>query len=136
MRLKPSTVVGDLLEAHPNAAEVFELYGVEIEDAHHEWTLGEVCDEFNLDPMDLVVDLDLAIEEGEGEAAGDQSKENAGDEKPDGDNPGEWEEDEDEEGDWEEDDSGDDDDDDDDDAEGGDDDGDDDGRDRGDDDMN
>ena len=60
MTVRATTRVGELLDAHPEALDVLEMYGVAVEEADEDAVLDDFCAGNGIDVDDLMVDLGYA----------------------------------------------------------------------------
>jgi hypothetical protein len=66
MRLTRRTRLGELLEAHPEAAAVFEDNDIELDEVDSESPLSSVARQFEVDVEELLAELREEIDDGEG----------------------------------------------------------------------
>lgn len=66
MRLTRRTRLGELLEAHPEAAAVFEDNDIELDEVDSESPLSSVARQFEVDVEELLAELREEIDDGDG----------------------------------------------------------------------
>lgn len=63
MKIRASTPVAALLDAHPEIEELLKWYDVELDDEELIMTLSELCEAYSLDLEDLLVEIQATMED-------------------------------------------------------------------------
>ncbi len=75
MRIKAKTRVANLLDAYPEVETLLKWYDIELDDEELVMSLAELCDNYELDLDDLLVEIDAAIEDDEDDEDDDDDEE-------------------------------------------------------------
>ena len=63
MNMKASVKVRSVLERYPEAEKVFAMYDIEINNKTEKLSIEGICDHFNVDMEDILMDLEELISE-------------------------------------------------------------------------